>query len=56
MDFWLARTYTSYANLYKKEGDHSKTKDYLNKAIEIFKESEADGWVKKYETELATIS
>jgi hypothetical protein len=31
-------------------------KESLNKAIEIFKESGADGWVGRYEKELALLS
>lgn len=55
MDYWLARTYAVYADLYKKEGDHSMAKENLNKAIDILKECGADGWVEKYEKELAAL-
>jgi tetratricopeptide (TPR) repeat protein len=54
--YWGARAYTVYAELYKKEGKTSKAKENLNKAIEIFKECGADGWVNKYEKELAALS
>ena len=43
MDYWLARTYVGYSNLYRKEGDHPQAKENLNKAIEIFKECGAEG-------------
>jgi hypothetical protein len=33
----------------KRKGDQPKAKENLRKAIEIFKECGADGWVKKYE-------
>jgi len=33
----------------------SKAKENLNKAIEIFTECGADGWVDKYEKELAEL-
>jgi hypothetical protein len=56
MDYWLGRTYTVYTDLFKKEGDHSKAKENLNKAIEILKECGADGWVKKYEKDLFELS
>jgi len=56
MDSWLARNYVVYAELYKKEGDQSKAKENLKKAIEILKECGADGWVEKYEKELASLS
>jgi hypothetical protein len=35
--------------------DRSKAKENLCKAIEIFKECGADGWVDKYEKELAQL-
>jgi Tfp pilus assembly protein PilF len=56
MDYWLSRTHAVYANLYKKEGDLTKAKENLTKAIEILKECGAEDWVKKYEKELASLS
>ncbi|MBL7177227.1 MAG: hypothetical protein ISS66_15495 [Desulfobacteraceae bacterium] len=56
MDYWLGRTHAVYANVYKEEGDQPKAKENLNKAIEILKECGADGWVEKYEKELAELS
>jgi len=56
MDYWLARNHAAYADLYKNELDLSKAKENLNKAIEILKECGADGWVVKYEKELALLS
>ena len=56
MMWHLARDYASYAELFKRKGNQSKTKENLNKAIEIMKECGADGWVEKYEKELAAIS
>ena len=55
MDYWLARTYAVYSELYSKEGDQTNAKENLNKAIEILKECGADGWVEKYEKELAAL-
>ena len=40
----------------KRRDEKSKAKDNLNKAIEIFKGCGADGWVKKYEEELASVT
>ena len=51
----LARDYALYAELYKRKGDPPKAKEKLNKAIEIFMECGADGWVEKYEKELAEL-
>jgi len=52
----LARDYALYTDLFKQKGDLPKAKENLNKAIEIFKECGADGWVEKYEKELASFS
>jgi tetratricopeptide (TPR) repeat protein len=54
--FNLGRDYALYAGLFKRKGDRLKTQENLGKAIEIFKECGADGWVEKYEKELATLS
>jgi len=51
----LANDYVLYAELFKRKGEQSKVKENLNKAIEIFKECGADGWVEKYEKELASL-
>jgi len=52
----LAQDYALYADLFKRKGDLPKAKENLGKAIEIFKECGADGWVEKYEKELASFS
>ncbi|MGD8716546.1 MAG: hypothetical protein PVG70_18475, partial [Desulfobacterales bacterium] len=49
----LARDYALYAELFKRKGDLPKAQENLNKSIAIFKECGADGWVEKYEKELA---
>jgi flagellin-specific chaperone FliS len=51
----LAIDCAQYADLFIKKGDQSKAKENLSKAIAIFKECGADGWVEKYEKELAAI-
>ena len=51
----LARDYALYAELNKRQGDPAKARENLSKAIEILKECGADGWVQKYENELAEI-
>ncbi|MFC1859089.1 hypothetical protein ACFL9U_13860 [Thermodesulfobacteriota bacterium] len=48
--------YALYADLYERKGDLAQAREHLNKAIEIFKECGADGWVEKYEKELAPLS
>jgi hypothetical protein len=56
MRFHLAKDHILYAELFKRKGDRLKARGNLGKAIEIFKECGADGWVEKYEKELATIT
>ena len=51
----LGKDHSVYAQILKRKGNHSKAKEKLNKAIEIFKECGADGWVEKYEKELAAL-
>jgi tetratricopeptide (TPR) repeat protein len=55
MMWCLARDYALYSDLFKRKGNLPKAKENLSKAIEIFRECGADGWVKKYEKELATL-
>jgi tetratricopeptide (TPR) repeat protein len=55
MMFYLGQDYALYAELFQRIGDQSKAKENLNKSIEIFKECGADGWVEKYEKELAAL-
>jgi tetratricopeptide (TPR) repeat protein len=51
----LARDYALYAELFKRKEDFPKVRENLTKAIEILKECGADGWVEKYEKELASL-
>ena len=55
MRFNLGANFALYAELFKRKGDLTKAKVHLNKAIRIFKECGADGWVQKYEKELAAL-
>jgi len=54
--FHLGKDFALYAELFRRKGDRLKAQENLGKAIEIFKECGADGWVVKAEKELATIS
>jgi class 3 adenylate cyclase/tetratricopeptide (TPR) repeat protein len=54
--FHLGKDYALYADLFKRKGNRQKAQENLGKAIEVFKECGADGWVEKYEKELALIS
>ena len=54
--WYLATGHALYAEWFKEKGDLSRAKEQLTRAIEIFRECGADGWVKKYEEELASVS
>ena len=56
MMFDLGRDYALHSKLFRRKGDQSKAQENLNKAIGIFKECGADGWVEKYEQKLAALS
>jgi class 3 adenylate cyclase/tetratricopeptide (TPR) repeat protein len=56
MMFNLGKDYALYAELFNREDDKPKAKETLRKAIEIYKECGADGWVKKTKEELAVLS
>jgi tetratricopeptide (TPR) repeat protein len=51
----LGKDYAWYAELLKRQGDRAKAKETLGRAIEIFKACGADGWVAKYQKELAAL-
>jgi tetratricopeptide (TPR) repeat protein len=53
--WYLAKDYALYADLFKRKGDLPKARENVSKAIEIFKECGADGWVEKYDKELASL-
>jgi tetratricopeptide (TPR) repeat protein len=55
MKWYLAQDYALYTDLFKKKDDLPRAKAHLSKAIEIFKECGADGWVEKYGKELAAL-
>jgi tetratricopeptide (TPR) repeat protein len=49
----LAGDYALRAELLKRRGDLPGSRESLGKALEVFRECGADGWVSKYENELA---
>jgi hypothetical protein len=53
--WYVGMGYALYADFFKYKGEKSKIKECLGKAIEILKKCGADGWVKKYEKELAEL-
>jgi tetratricopeptide (TPR) repeat protein len=55
MRFRLGQDYGLYAEVFRQKGDKSKARENLRKAIVIFKECGADGWVETYQMELAAL-
>jgi class 3 adenylate cyclase/tetratricopeptide (TPR) repeat protein len=55
MMFHLGKDYALYADLFKRKGDRLKARENLGKAIEIFKECGADGWIEKGEKDLSSL-
>ena len=53
MIFHLGQDYATFAEILKRKSQVTRAKDKFAKAVQIFKECGADGWVEKYETELA---
>ena len=47
-------TYAAHAELSTRQGDLSNAEENLHNAIEILKACGAEGWVEKYEKELAS--
>jgi hypothetical protein len=56
MPWDLARDYALYAKFFQKKGDPTQAKEKLGKAIELMRSIGADGWVEKFEKELALFS
>ena len=52
----LGKDYAFYSQLLKRKGKLPKSKENLDKAIVILRKCGADGWVEKYEKELATLA
>jgi tetratricopeptide (TPR) repeat protein len=52
----LARDHKLYADWYKKNGDIPNAKEQLTKAIDLFRECGANGWVTRTERELASLT
>jgi tetratricopeptide (TPR) repeat protein len=52
----LANTYVLYAELFERKGDRRSAKENLTKAIKIYRECGADGWVEKAEKQLAELT
>ena len=56
MVWHLAQDHALYSKLYQRKGNPASARESLSKAIELFKECGADGWVERYEKEFASFS
>ena len=54
--FEFGRDYLVYSTILRRKEEESQDQESLHRAIEIFKDCGADGWVKKYEEEMAAFS
>ena len=46
--FLLGQDYLLYAELHRRHGNPSESRQHLTKAVEIFKDCGATGWAEKY--------
>lgn len=51
----LANDYVLYSEIFRRKGNRSKAIESMGKAIGIFRGCGAEGWVEKYEKELAAL-
>ena len=56
MPWNLGKDYALYAEWFKKKGDAYGAKEQLTKAIDLFRECGADGWVTRMEEKLSELS
>jgi tetratricopeptide (TPR) repeat protein len=56
MNWHLAEDYALYADLFKRQGYQAKAKENLSKAMNIFQECGADGWVDKTKKQLEALT
>lgn len=56
MRWHLANDHAVYADWFKKKGDIQGAKEQITKAIDLFRECNADGWVTRTEKTLAELS
>jgi len=54
--FHLGFDHALYGEFFKRRGNRTEAQDEFGKAIETLRECGADGWVEKYEKELAELS
>ena len=56
MMFHLGMDHVLYAEWFRRQENRAKARENLAKASEIFNQCGADGWVRKYEKELALLA
>ncbi|MBW1815666.1 MAG: hypothetical protein JRJ60_00745 [Deltaproteobacteria bacterium] len=52
----LGLDHALYGEFFKRQSDRTRAQEELGKAVEVLRECGADGWVEKYEKELAALS
>ena len=55
MIYRLGKTHALYGDYFRRKGDSTKAKNEFGRAVDILEECGADGWVEKYQKELAEI-
>ena len=54
--FWLGQSYHTYFEFFKLQEKLPKATEEMTKAIDLMKECGADGWIERYEKELASLA
>lgn len=56
MSFELGLDHALYGAFFKRQGDRARAQEQFGEAVEVLRECGADGWVEKYQKELAALS
>ena len=54
--FNLGLNHALYGKYFKRQGNRTKAQEQFGKAVEVLRECGADGWMEKYEKELAALT
>jgi len=55
-NFCLGQNHALYSEFFKRQNNLPQAREQMNKAIDIMRECGADGWVERYEKELAELT
>ena len=56
MRWHLGQDYALYGEFFRRQGNMQRAKEKLGEALDILTKCGADGWVKKYEEEMASLA